>query len=257
MKQLINEYGLVAIAIICTLVFLMLWNYMVYDSDNNLTVVYNTDNIYRNDLLSQDGINAVENVTDSMHVPYFKLLDDSKSIYFIDATDDATQEWSYDKCLDFFSTNIIQAEVWNGSDYQTYNLIDIQDKVEIVITKLKPVAITTSTSGYTIYQTSLQDIYDKYGNKVLDADGNPRQSEQIVYNETTFARSDDADVNLTTDNLVIDNDIPCKYKVTYRVTDGTLKAEYTALFANKIRESENVEVDIYNEWFPDTNIGVG
>lgn len=268
MRQLINEYGLVAIAVLCTLAFMALWNYMVY-GNSSMTVVYKTDRIYQNDLLaedinsdtfrtSSDGINAVTNVRDGALKPYFNLEDESTEIYFIEPTEDATQEFSYSECVKMFSDGIITAEVAEGSSYNTYNLWDsaIANKVEIVIVEMKPQAYTSSTSGDTVYITSLQDIYDKYGNRVRDINGNYIQSEQIVYDEKTYARSSTADVNMTTGKLVINNDVPCKYKVIYRITDETLKAEYTAIFVNKIRGTESVEEDVYEEWFPDVNFGV-
>lgn len=268
MRQLINEYGLIAVAVLCTLSFMALWNYITYGS-NSFTVIYKTDSIYQNDLLkndinsstfkvNSDSINAVTNIRDEVNKPYFNLLNESTDIYVIDATESEIQEYTYNECLDLFSKNILKVSLFNGSKYNSYDLTDpvVRDKVEIVIIEMKPRAYTSSTSGDTVYITSLQDIYDKYGNRVLDSNGNPIQSEQIIYDEKVFARSTNADVNLLVSKFYINNDVPCKYKVIYRVTDKTLKAEYTAVFVNKIRETENVETDVYKKWFPEVNFGV-
>ena len=125
---------------------------------------------------------------------------------------------------------------WSKADGKYIN-VGLPNDVEIVITKMIPTVRGVDGA----LATEWVESRDKYGNVIKDADGNPIMVEQVVYKEEVYNRSNASE-------FYIDYDVACRYRILYRYTDGVIKSEYSAMFANKIRPAEEIYEEVYTEW---------
>jgi hypothetical protein len=111
------------------------------------------------------------------------------------------------------------------------------DDVEVVITKYSP----TSNGVHGEYKLQEVDSVDKFGNYLRDSEGNIIQQTQIAYTSSTYTRDNISD-------FYINWDEEARYKVIFRYKQGTLKAEYSAMFTNKMRPATSIYEEVYESW---------
>lgn len=248
MKLVLNEFGMLIVYILSVVVVITVLSPLVSD-DGALAFTYNTNMLYTNDLFTDknitdnedlyDSLDNASNIVVSLHKPNFidNGLQESDLIIEVpaDVPEDHKSYYSYDEVLSLFSGNgKIKTSKWNGSGYSTSSL---NSDVEIVITKYSPV---TSGIDNAVVLTDVP-VTDKFGNEVYDPDGNLMMTKVIAYTESVYNRDN---IN----EFYIDWDVSSRYKVVYRYTDDTLKAEYTAMFVNNIREAKDIYQEVYEDW---------
>lgn len=131
-------------------------------------------------------------------------------------------------------------------------------KIVIDSTYVKDFAIVVDE--YTTVSTKNDDylmagtLYDEYGNIIENSEAE-NLSEYVYTKKSYVARhvsyDSSSSTNPTTDesnNITIDNDASKKYVVAYRITTtNNQKAEYTAMFTNKVRSQSNVNLPIEDD----------
>lgn len=257
MRMILSEYSLAVMYIIVVLSVLGIIFFAVNNEDTGFVTTYNTNMVYANDFMAGtdlagstsldeyevsgklDSIDGVTNKTLSLHKPSF-VVDSSATaddyiipVPSVGSADNST--YTYAEALSLFSANgKIHLTVWNGTSYED---IGLPESVDIVITKLTP----TKRGVDGTFATEMIEARDKYGNIIRDNGGNPIMIEQVVYSEESFSRDNIGD-------FFIDWDVACRYRVLFRYTDGTLKSEYSAMYANKIRSATEIYEEVYTEW---------
>lgn len=263
MKAFLAEYGQAVLYSIVVIAVISILFYSLNDPSHGFIFTYNTNMVYANEFLAgtdgtgtpladheasgrMDATDNITNVYTTLYKPVF-YLDDSATPddYVIEVPADleagVTQtRYTYDEALALFSLNGKLGLLTNtdGSGYVNQGL---PNDIEIVIEKLTPTE--RGTDGE--LPTEWVEAKDKYGGLMYDADGNQVMVEQVVYNSTAYSRDN-------IDEFYIDWDEACRYRILYRYTQNTLKCEYSAMFANKIRPAEIIYEEVYTEWvYPD------
>lgn len=257
MRMILSEYSLAVIYIIAVLTVLGIIFFAVNNEETGFVTTYNTNMVYANDFMAGtehagsiplgeyevngklDSIDSISNTTANVHKPSFVVSPlataDDYIIPVPSTGSEGNSTYTYSDALALFSINgNLRLKVWNGSDYED---VGLPDSVEIVITKLTP----TRRGVDGVLATESVEARDKYGNIIRNIDGNPVMIEQIVYEEESFNRNNIGD-------FFIDWDVACRYRVLFRYTDGTLKTEYSAMYANKIRPATEIYEEVYTEW---------
>ena len=106
---------------------------------------------------------------------------------------------------------------------------------------------------------------DKFGNIIKDSQGHPILTTRVKYQtksgvafDSTKLKSDDLtnygrfysdEFNGSGSGITLKSDYPYKFKVVYRVTKGTMKAEFTALFSTEVREQHERADELYDRYF--------
>lgn len=260
MKSFLGEYSLAVIYVIAVISVMSIMFFAVNNEDTGFVVTYNTNMVYANEFMAGteqignnsfneyeingkwDSIDGVVNIVDTIHKPSFTVDSSATNDDYIiplPLTGSASNSsYSYSEALSLFSVNgKLSLNKWNGSGYSD---VGLPDDVEIVITKMIP---TTRGVDGTL-ATEQVASRDKYGNIMRDSDGNPIMVEQIVYEEQVYSRNNMSD-------FFIDWDVACRYRVLFRYTDGVIKAEYSAMYANKIRSATEIYEEVYSEWVED------
>lgn len=246
MKSVIGEYSLTLIAIIVVFGGILVFLYLLNNDSHGLAVVYNTNMVYANDVLKSsnisdtavyDSIDGVVNQVPVSYKPYF-FSTASEADYIFDVPSLGSTNittYTYPEAVNLFSANgKIKLRVWNGSAYEERSL---SDDVDIIIVKYDPVF--SGTTGQVVLESV--DVVDKYGNVVRNPDGTIKRTQQVKYNKTIYTRDN-------IDSFYINWDTGSRFKVIYRFTTGTLKSEYTCMFANKMRDGASIYEEVYEEW---------
>lgn len=265
MKAILSEYVMLIVSILIVGVFLFLWEMMTSEnssnnldkafdnafcwSDENLIqhLKYNGGDYYTLDTSSDildvsDKLYGVDNIVLNLSQPYFKV-DDNKD-YIIKPVNESTkyQKWTKSDALQGVSACYRDK---NGVEHQ------ISD-ITVLVTEYIPKTINDGTGEYVIYDSSTilmeeMDATDKYGRYLIDGYGERVKTTQIVYDDGMNYNVD----NFASNGLQVDNDIPKKYKVVYRVQYGSLKAQYTAIFLNQTRNRDTEELiyETYSKYY--------
>ena len=256
MKTLLGEYGIIVIACLSIAVVLVIYGALISGEDSGLSFIYNTDHIYDNDLLSSSDVVADQRVfaeidgstvvVDESHKPNF-VVDTSatKDDYIISVPANVangtestvTSGYTYEQVLDMFRIgNKLKLSLWDGTKYVNHAL---PNDVELVITKYTPVV--SGLNGEFILTE--EDAVDKFGNYILNADGTRVQQTKVAYSKAIYTRDN-------IDEFYINWDEEARYSVIFRYTLGTLKAEYSTMFVNRMRPAESIYEEVY-EWWSD------
>ena len=223
MKALVQEYGLMVVAIICVGVFLFIWS-NVFFGKTGVTFVYKTWSPEISNIES-NGDSVSQIVTKGNKVPYFDITRTNFSI------DENT--YTRSKFL-----NGINARYADGS------LIDSNDIV-VIVYKYTPLMADEAlgVNGHVMMTGEYVERYgydalvslsetgnytevfavDKYGNYLYDEFGKRIVSSQPIYLISKGKILGNSDYIDTSDPSE-------KYKVVYRVKSGQLKAEYETFF---------------------------
>ena len=258
MRSIFSEYGLAVMYVIAVISVLTIIFFAINNPDTGVIMTYNTNMVYANEFYAGtnkseslntedtsnklDGLDAVNNTVNTIKKPTFILLSTpSKDDYVLQVPDsivnDSKVYYPYNEWSNLFSVNNRLSLVsWDNSDKQ-YKEQGIPNDVEIVITKLIPAVKGVDGS----LKTELVESKDKYGNVIKNENGEIVMVEQVVYNEEVYSRDNSSE-------FFIDYDVACRYRVLFRYTDGVIKSEYSAMFANKIRPAEKIYEEVYSEW---------
>lgn len=254
MRSILSEYGLAVMYVIAVVSVITIIFFAVNNEDTGMVTTYNTNMIYANDfynqsvsLETQDGVNkidsidAINNTVNTIKKPTFMVDASAGSDDYVISvptiTGDSKVYYPYSDWLSLFSVNgKISLVKWSKADGKYIN-VGLPNDVEIVITKMIPTVRGVDGA----LATEWVESRDKYGNVIKDADGNPIMVEQVVYKEEVYNRSNASE-------FYIDYDVACRYRILYRYTDGVIKSEYSAMFANKIRPAEEIYEEVYTEW---------
>lgn len=254
MRMFLIEYSLAVMYVISVISVILIVFFAVNNERTGFVVTYNTNMVYANDLVADDtalsqyeqngkfdSIESISNVTNTLHKPTF-VVDNSavNDDYIIPVPSSGSAQrstYTYDEALNLFSANgKVHLYLWDSTS-NSYKDQGLPSTVEIVITKMTP--SYRGTDG--TLATEMVEAKDKYGNVIRDINGNPRMVEQVLYNEESYSRDN-------IDAFYIDWDTSCRYRVLFRYTDGVLKSEYSAMYANKIRSASEIYEEVYEEW---------
>lgn len=254
MRSILSEYGLAVMYVIAVVSVLTIIFFAVNNEDTGIVTTYNTNMVYANDFYNQDvslatqegedkldNIDAINNTVNTIKKPTFMVdataSNDDYILKVPTLSGSSKVYYSYSDWLSLFSVNgKISLVKWNKADNKYVN-VGLPSDVEVVITKMIPTVRGVDGALATEWVVSR----DKYGNIMKDASGNPIMVEQIVYREEVYNRSNASE-------FFIDYDVACRYRVLFRYTDGAIKSEYSAMFANKIRPAEEIYEEVYTEW---------
>lgn len=226
-----------------------------------------------------DSINGVDNTLTKYGKPYFKL-NDTKGLENTFRLNEVDNDWCFSKIEDtnddsHYYIAITQNDKATDEEYnkfkhrlagklsETDNVgLELYDKdrgllsidnVHIVIVEYRPkVKYWYDGLDYTKYYVMAdEDSLDEFGNRIYNESTKEfEQSSQLQYTQVIWqeVREDDS-LNDTSDSdrvykdireFKIDPDLPSRYKVLYRYTDGGLKCEYTSLFINEVRSESDI-----------------
>ena len=256
MKVILGEYGIIVIVCLAVAMALLVFGMLISDGDSGLAFVYNTDHIYDNDVLSASDVVAEQRtftkvdgattVIENSRKPNFVVTTTEKSDYVIPVPEGVlngtestvTSGYTYDEVVKMFSMNDkLKLSLWDGTKYVNYSLPS--DKVELVITKYVPV--TSGIDGGFVLEEV--DALDKFGNYIYDENGVRLQQTEVAYAKTLYTRDNIAD-------FYINWDEEARFSVIFRYQEGTLKAEFSSIFANDMRPSYSIYTEVY-EWWSD------
>ncbi len=241
-----------------------------------------------NPLTAFDAGDGVLNPLYGMHKHYFYLSSSIKDEDYVLEVPSAsalkvdprtglknTTSYTYDELLDLFSAggkirlNLYDSssgkywsEMGGGADGSTLPVTDsslsspdVDEGMQIVVTQMTPVS-SGGNGGSVSNAIVYENVYlkDKFGNKVFDADGKAVKTKEIKYNSKTYNKEDMVtgvdpyDSSNTNFKFTINWDTASKFKVNYRYTKGTIKAEYTAVFINKVRTASDIYEEVFGDW---------
>lgn len=268
MKVIISEYGLFAVsAIICIAVLTVIFKLFI-NEDGAFVISYDNYKMYKTDNKGQvadsDKILGVSDVLKTVYAPKFNasIAEENKIIKLpltYDSEDGFIKSYTKKQLVELFIGNYSQfaVEVLDKEG----NLIVQQDKTELLsllnnipdngkstfdIVIHKYIPKMTVDNGKEVISTVETDAIDKYGNVVKDRAGNILKR-LVVENEEpeVYSNEDTESVNIKSlDSFYIDFSKPCKFKVVYRYTYETLKAEYTMVFLNEVvPQSKQIQIE--------------
>lgn len=232
MKSFLTEYGLLFISIIGVAFFFFVWA-MFVNGKSGFGVVYNT---WRPDVSALRGSSSVEkDSVGNSSVPYFKVSDDVSKYKITGKT---------------FTKSQALAPIEAYYKGARLNANDIT----VLVYRYSPVMSTTSSSnsgninehvmlakllddGGNYTYDALKALHDtgdysevfatdKYGNYLYDNNGNYVPNNQPIYKISK-------EQELTNSKPINVINISEKYRVVYRVTGDTLKAECQRFFTNE------------------------
>lgn len=224
-----------------------------------------------------DSINGVNNTLENYGKPYFQL-DNTKTLEttfklseigngYFHKIDDTENEGHYYIAIAGDGVKATDAEynkfkhrlAGDESGIEALTLYDRDkgllsiDNVHIVIVEYQPkVEYRYDGLDYTkYYVTADEDSLDEFGNRIYNESAKEfEQSSQLQYTQVIWQEVNENDsLNDTSDSdrvykdireFKIDPDLPSRYKVLYRYTDGGLKCEYTSLFINEVRSESDI-----------------
>lgn len=217
MKVLFEEYGKIITSIICVSIFFFLFSHFMFantkdlngDGVNDSTILKSSFNTYTVDLKDFNSNDSViSDVLNSAITPHFKIANPNTN-YKITANTFTRAE----------SLNILKAY---ADDAET---MDITQSVTVLVYKYNLVKTYVDSFGNALTNGTIVmeeiDATDKYGNIILDINGNPVKVSQPKYN-IIFLGELTSSIDTSSDTE--------KYKFVYRVTTGTLKAEWSTFF---------------------------
>lgn len=295
MRNIIQEYGLFAIAAVGIIAFfIVLRTFLVGDTsvvaNQALAAVdMGTDGGTIAPTEDSWGITNVTTDSSKTSFPYFEIADSKKYVIMPDnvGTEDILgSEETYierDFLLDgvhaYYDVNGIKTEIPQSSI--VINLIIYEPKMELAVNteddaSKQSIAIT----GQMV--TEQVRAVDKFGNFILDDDGNYVLTTRAAYLRNSRDRGIPSEELAATDyqdygTYIIDfgglssgtytadeikesdyqgltewalsSDLPYKVKVIYRVKNGTLNSEYTAIFTNQMRNQRPRAEKLYEDFF--------
>lgn len=264
MKAILSEYTVLVVAIVIVGVFFILLDTMLNgNSSNNLYnafnsafcwsdenllqyIKYNGGDYYTLDVNSgildaSDRMYGIDNIVPDLSQPYFKV--EPNKDYIIKPINDSTstQKWTKASALQGVSA-------YYKDKYGNEHAIS---DITVLVTEYSPKMAASGENEYIIYDSSKvvvkdSDALDKWGYTV-EGDSTNVKLPQIVYEDGKNYNV----ANFASNGLVVNNDIPRKYKVVYRVQYGSLKAQYTAIFINQTRNRNTTDLiyDEYNNYY--------
>lgn len=295
MRNIIQEYGLFAIAAVGIIAFfIVLRTFLVGDTsvvaNQALAAVdMGTDGGTIAPTEDSWGITNVTTDSSKTSFPYFEIADSKKYVIMPDnvGTEDILgSEETYierDFLLDgvhaYYDVNGVKTEIPQSSI--VINLIIYEPKMELAVNteddaSKQSIAIT----GQMV--TEQVRAVDKFGNFILDDDGNYVLTTRAAYLRNSRDRGIPSEELAATDyqdygTYIIDfgglssgtytadeikesdyqgltewalsSDLPYKVKVIYRVKNGTLNSEYTAIFTNQMRNQRPRAEKLYEDFF--------
>lgn len=253
MKSFLTEYGLLFISIIGVAFFFFVWA-MFVNGKSGFGVVYNT---WRPDVSALRGSSSVEkDSVENSSVPYFKVSDDVSKYKITGKT---------------FTKSQALAPIEAYYKGARLNANDIT----VIVYRYSPVMSTTASSnsgninehvmlaklldnGGNYTYDALKALHDtgdysevfatdKYGNYLYDNNGKYIPNNQPIYKVSK-------EQELTDSKPINVLNVSEKYRVVYRVTGGTLKAECQRFFTNENVRDNFTPLGEYSKTFGDSPI---
>ncbi len=268
MKVIISEYGLFAVSsIICIAVLAVIFDLFI-NEDGAFVIAYDDYKMYKtNDkgqVADSDEILGISDVLKTVYAPRFNTsIDEEDKIIKLplayDSEDNFIKSYSKEQLVELFigSYSEFTVEVYDKEG----NLITQKDKAELLsllngstvdgksdfdIVIHKYIPKMTVDNGKKVVSIIETNAVDKYGNVVKDETGNVLKR-IVVENEEPeiYSNKDTESSNVKSlDSFYIDFSKPCKFKVVYRYTYETLKAEYTMVFLNEtVPQSQQIQIE--------------
>ena len=216
MNTLVEEYGKIVITCLCVGVFLMLFRMMMFDENTSIAMVY------KSDMVSSEQYDAIDIlVSDFEGSPHFEAvsMETDAQKYKING-----DKFTWDNALE-----IVKIFKTDGTEYSK---AELERFLTVLVYRYDLVLTYEDENGNLLSNPSAVyedvDATDKYGNVLYNDDGSPKKVSVLKYTKTPQA-------NLTKSSPIVlsaadlSGAIPPRYKLVYRIQDGTKKAEYATL----------------------------
>lgn len=258
MRPLLQEYGLVIIALMCTVGFFAVYT----DMFKGFVFIYNTHELYtpyRAELDSEvvgtdggiyDSIHGIHNTNAKVKVPHFEVGlngDLNTVIPVLDVSQSSidVNEGIFDLVTDggirvrYYDT---ESASWNTENISLDNITIVEYRPQRELSSIK-------NGVFMSYKTEKVDAYDEFGNRIRLDDGTYLQTDSLVYDKYLWSPDvDNLDIEAKAGftgwfdirQFRLNQDLPCKYKVIYRYSDGAVKCEYTEIFRNDVRTESQI-----------------
>ena len=266
-----KEYGLFIVSCLGVACFLFIFKWLLISEQTSLVNSYTSARVYQTSYV--DGKDTwtgteqalgIDNSITGVTIPRFVVSPSKEYVIKAPSNDVATYQLTRDMLMDGVSA-------FCGSE-------DITASTVVVVTQYIPEFVLADNSDSEESDPNDKSVavtgkkvteevmaIDKFGNIIKDSQGHPILTTRVKYQtksgvafDSTKLKSDDLtnygrfyseEFNGSGTGITLKSDYPYKFKVVYRVTKGTMKAEFTALFSTEVREQHERADELYDRYF--------
>lgn len=266
-----KEYGLFIVSCLGIACFLFIFKWLLISEQTSLVNSYTSARVYQTSYVNgkdtwtgTEQALGIDNSITGVTIPRFVVSPSKEYVIKAPSNDVATYQLTRDMLMDGVSA-------FCGSE-------DITNSTVVVVTQYIPEFVLADNSDSEESDPDDKSVavtgkkvteevmaIDKFGNIIKDSQGHPILTTRVKYQtksgvafDSTKLKSDDLtnygrfyseEFNGSGTGITLKSDYPYKFKVVYRVTKGTMKAEFTALFSTEVREQHERADELYDRYF--------
>lgn len=266
-----KEYGLFIVSCLGVACFLFIFKWLLISEQTSLVNSYTSARVYQTSYVNgkdtwtgTEQALGIDNSITGVTIPRFVVSSSKDYVIKAPSNDVATYQLTRDMLMDGVSA-------FCGSE-------DITGSTVVVVTQYIPEFVLADNSDSEESDPNDKSVavtgkkvteevmaIDKFGNIIKDSQGHPILTTRVKYQtksgvafDSTKLKSDDLtnygrfysdEFNGSGSGITLKSDYPYKFKVVYRVTKGTMKAEFTALFSTEVREQHERADELYDRYF--------